>query len=122
MPKLRHAVMKNVPIRYRLEDYATDTERRGRLAAMKDVTTMQRKELCVSNMEQSKRKSIAVHEGCTILWKGGVCTRTHRNEAEATSDRITILASRHFVVVVQERKELDKVITNNIVIVQYIYR
>ena len=41
-------------------------------------------------------------------------------EAEATADRMTILASRHFVVVVQERKELDKVITNNILIVQYI--
>ena len=43
-------------------------------------------------------------------------------EAEATADRMTILASRHFVVVVQERKELDKVITNNILIIQYIYR
>ena len=37
VPKLRHAAMKDAPIRYRMEDYATDMVQRERLAVENDL-------------------------------------------------------------------------------------
>ena len=44
--------MKDVPIRYRVEEFVLDMVPRGIFVAMRDVPIMHRKEECVSGMVQ----------------------------------------------------------------------
>ena len=66
VPKLRHAAMKDAPIRYRMEDYATDMVQRERLAVEND--------LIGGVCRRHGGPSTCNNEGCTNKEiYGGVC-------------------------------------------------
>ena len=54
------AAMKDVPIRYRKEEFVRSMERRSIFAVMRDATTLLFREECVRGTEQSKRNGLAV--------------------------------------------------------------
>ena len=60
MPKLRLAVMKDVPTMHRKEGFVSSMVPRSatRYAVMKDVPPMRRMELCAETMEQRERLAV----------------------------------------------------------------
>ena len=58
-----------VQIKLSKEEYAPNTERRGRLAAMKDVPIMYRMEEFARGMVQTERSTLAAMKDVTIMYR-----------------------------------------------------
>ena len=88
-------VIKDVPIRYRMEDYATDMVRKLRLAVLKDALIKLGMEGYVSDMVQSS--SDAAMKDATTKYVLGMVQKSKEASCAPTKDAQTMPGKEEFV-------------------------